>query len=141
MITPYERILRMYMNGKHETALAEAYRLMEDLAKHSTLPTDESIECANFLLLVGSVCHRARLLDNARDFYRGVMRVLEGQPMHAISICARFNLASAVAPCDLAEARALHCQVRSAVGGSEVFRQGLQIQHARLFGSTAWTAP
>lgn len=139
MITPYERILRMYMNDRHEAALTEAYALM-DKESHSTQQhdgngDDDPIERAAFFMLVGSVCHRAHLLANARDFYRGVLRELEGFPQHEMAVCARFNLASAVAPCDLAEARALHRQVCGAASSSNpALARGLQIQRQRLFG-------
>lgn len=136
MITPYERILRMYMNGQHEAALTDAYALM-DTTSHSTQPAadDDPIERAAFLMLVGSVCHRAHMLANARDFYRGVLRELDGCPQHEMAVCARFNLASAVAPCDLAEARALHRQVCGAASSSNpALARGLQIQRQRLFG-------
>lgn len=137
MITPCERILRMYMANQHEHALAAAYTLLDEHSHHAA-DNDDPIERAAFLLLVGGVCHRARLLDSARDFYRGALRVLDSCcPQHELAICARFNLASAVAPCDLAEARALHRQVCGSVGsGNPLFIRGLQLQRQRLFGTS-----
>ncbi len=157
----YNHIIYLYMTNQHESALTAAYRLLDSpidpngtdrsfghaAERPSGLTAERSFghaaerssgliaERSAFLLLVGSVCHQSCLMDNAQDFYRGALRLLESTPSCDTAVYARFNLASVVALRDLREARELHCQIdTSAPAASDaLFQHGMHLQHQRLF--------